>query len=106
MYRDLAPEQQTEDMRKALRTYDMARQVAAALGVAYGDRTFTYTSNTMGFVRSDVEQGLRIPDLKAEGAMAALANNARYRVSAGLPPLTILARPDDFPASHQIVQRY
>ncbi len=105
-YRDLAPEQQTEEMRKALRTYDEARQIAASLGVVYDDRTFTYMSNTMGFVSSDVEQGLRIPDIGAEGAMATLATNARDRVSAGLPPLTILARPDNFPASHQIVQRY
>lgn len=106
IYRDLPPEQQTEDMRKALRTYDVARQVAADLHVVYGERILIRTHEMMGLMNSDVEQGLRIPNLKADGAMSALANNARYRISAGLPPLTILARPDDFPASNQIVERY
>lgn len=104
VYRDLPPEQQTEDMRKALRTYDGSRQIAAALHVAYGERVLGRTYEMMGLMNNDVENGLRIPDIKADAAMATLASNAKYR--AGLPPLTILARPDDFPASNQIVERY
>ncbi len=106
MYQDLPTEQRTEDIRKTLRTYDLCSQMAFALGKAYGDSTYDFTYKTMRFMSDDVENGIRIREISALQVMPALAAGASYRASAGLPPLTILSRPDGRSSTGQIIERY
>lgn len=93
-YDRLPPSEQTAAQRKAIEDFSRVQMFADAMGTAYGDKNFFIARNRWRPRGGVFQEFQPKQELSATEAANRMAHSARVRIDAGLPPLTIVPRPD------------
>ena len=105
-YDRLPKSQQTEAQRRAIEDFSYAQMSADALGTAYGDKNFFIARNTWRPRGGYTQEFQPKKELSATEATQRIAFIARTRYEGGLPPLTIVPRPNASYQTPTFFERY